>query len=420
VERVLPPQPIADTSLYFVDPWFLTAAETLREDSGATPNHNGYDRTLFPCYDDRLDVLGHGPNEAIRFSPGADSSPPTTEGWSPVLDFANFPANQIAAPPWVHTWPETATASPVAAGVARHYPLGRRIPRIASDGILNAKYHERFATDTNQLRLIIDPAKDSDDPGLAVLRQSRSGQTVRTTTAVRSNLSYVSLVDHRSGGTPTVYTIVYENRQIAIDSTGNFDTRHNLAAFTAVDGINENADASSQNYHDERVGYVTLANDLIRNGEGTFQFAVHRSVDPSVRVGDFMMLLRRRYLFDAAATPRPRVMDKLDFSFVKIKSVNSGPSLVGNQYVVEVTVTGSDWTFHPIQIYIPSLQGNGPYRRIGGGVTQPAGYNPPVYDYTAVVPASGTNNPGHTGTNGDPLYGTQVVLMRNVVDVIAN
>ncbi|MEO1525446.1 MAG: hypothetical protein AAFX06_08415, partial [Planctomycetota bacterium] len=55
---------------FCIDPWFLSATNTLRDDTGADPddNRNGYDRTLFPCFDPRYDPIANSPSAALSLS----------------------------------------------------------------------------------------------------------------------------------------------------------------------------------------------------------------------------------------------------------------------------------------------------------------------------------------------------------------
>ncbi|MCA9138347.1 MAG: hypothetical protein KDB00_16365, partial [Planctomycetales bacterium] len=67
-----PPQPFLPDA-FCIDPWFLTAASALRDDdTDPLTSRNGYDRTMFPCYDPRLDPLNVSPTEHLGNSVGAN------------------------------------------------------------------------------------------------------------------------------------------------------------------------------------------------------------------------------------------------------------------------------------------------------------------------------------------------------------
>ena len=414
--------PIADKyDMYVLDPWFITAGTTLRPDPA-----NGYDRSLFPCYDDRLDVINHGPHEAIANS--------LTGLWAPTLPRADFDPLTAAntahvdpvGPPWVDTW--------AGGTVPETYPLGRRLVRLLPGTRINAAMEQYNATRATNVSIALDPTRELRDAGLSVLGSATLGN--RTTTNIRSPQSFISLVDD-TGADLVVTTIVVENRRVAPNPNGSFDSptaaggqRQRLDPYpVAADGADDGTDPTQTNYRGERLAYVTYAEAPIVDNKGTFTMTCHRSVDPRVRVGGYLLLLRRNYSFITSAPFR--TLGKLDYSFVRIESIESEPELdtVAGVYRATVTVSGKDWLFHPIQSYRPGLQGRGPYvgrffpafpaidYSIPSGVqTNAAGDNLGIYD-AGTVSASGSNT-GHTGTEGDPLYGTEVVILDNVISVV--
>ena len=437
--RFVPRNMLAPTErqdVFIVDPWFITAADTLRPQTGG---RNGYDRSLFPCYDDRLDIVNHGPQEDIEQSPA---------GWSPQMPEATFnpltPANEDTfepvRPPWSATF-----AGPTATYANPNYPLGRRLPRLVPGDSVNPRLIADRATRSDRLQVVFDPNRERREVGLAVLRPGTTTDAI--TLRQRDTRSFITLVERVGSDTRTV-SVIFDNREVVINPTGVFDGNpsgtelplHNLSPFTAsADPTDPNIAVANQNYRGERLGYVTFAESIMDNGTGTFTMRSHRSVDPRVEEGDYLMLLRRNYLFDLTAPMLatngdavPRRPGRLLFAFARVEKVDIEPTLVDMNTAFETTVTvsGPDWVFHPAQTYVRNLQGRNPYlaraypgsgynfATPAGVILNPDGTNLGTYDASSVNGDRNVNH-GGTGVAGDPLYGTVVVMMDNVISVTA-
>lgn len=365
---------------FCIDPWFLTAANTIRDDAPTTVDGTGiqlnyYDRTVFPCYDDYY---------PIDISPSAEISVPRPQAaWS-------FGADSL-----------------------------RRMPRVGISSITSAGFHETSARDRDTIALILNPEDKSMFPGLALLRtppvdpDPNNPDTLlrrRVSSTLDGRYSYLMTV--RSNGTGNV--VVFRDRQIVIDpTTRDYNSKHNLAPYEALPFASGNIPLNQRTFSDERVGYVTYVDRIFRGNGGSFTFDVSAFVDPSVNVGDWIMLMRRDFSPPVPGDPLP-VPGDLKFTWCRIASVDEGPTLSGSTYRTKITVRDVNWLFHPIQDFHQFL-GSGPYPGGQSGAGNPNGWNGRVYDYSVV--GKNRDNPGNTGTAGDPLYGTQVVLMKNIVSV---
>lgn len=356
---------------FCIDPWFLTAANTLRDD--ATPNRNHYDRTLFPCYED------HYP---INASPSDPFVPPTPSAGTYAWSFGADPL--------------------------------RRLPRVGISNITSAGFHEAMAKDQDTIALVLNPDDKSLFPGIAIKRSPVS-RGRRTTSILNGRYSYLMTV--RRNGTGNV--VVFRDRQIVINPTSkDYTQRHPLTPYDALPFATGNIPLPRRTFSDERVGYVTYVDRIFRGNGGSFTYDLSAYVDPTVDVGDWIMLIRRDYSpRNPSALPVPipdPVPGELKFAWCRIASVDEAPTLSGNTYRTKVTVRDVNWSFHPIQDYHQFL-GSGPYPGARSGQSPPSGWNGRVYDFSAV--GSKRTNLGNTGTQGDPLYGTSVVLMKNIVSV---
>ncbi len=360
---------------FCVDPWFLTAADNLRPD-GATSTANNYDRTLFPCYEDNYNPEV---SPALQETP----SPAVDRNWS--LDSSN---------------------------------PSRRLPRVSLSSITSSLFNERLAKDQDSISLVLNPDSVGDPPGL-FLKRTQTGE--RSTSVLAGRFSYMITMRRTSGTAFAGTMVVFGDRQIAVDPTGAFNSRHNLATYTAAPASQNNIPINQQTYSDERLGYVTFAENIFTAGGGKFTYEMSEYVDPTVVPGDYLMLIRRDYRRTGTITEMDPAKP-LNFEWYEVTSVDSKPTLATgvvrpnvNVYRTTVSVRGASWVFHPLQIYRTGA-GIGPYP----ANPVPAGYNaslPRQYDASTVVTPGGGGNAGHTGTIGDPLYGTQVVLMKNVIGI---
>lgn len=374
------------------DPWFITAASTLRPvtnqialgvpDPADTNSVNAYDRSVFPCYDDRY--------AAGRFSPAAQLSSSQSEpgiGWS--LEPNEFNPTYVSA---------------------------RRVPRVGYGDVatlpvsLNPLYSELLTKDRDTVSVIKPPLDTTQGAGLFVKQRNSSD---RSSMINKGRYSYI-ITKASSGG----YRVVtFLDRNVVIDAGGTFASgpngRHNLAPYAADNASQNNIPRPRQTFGDERVGYVTSAPGLIESGQGTFTFAVHDTIDPTVSIDDWICLIRRNYRPGPPLNPNPA---SLEMEWFRVRAVVNGPTVdsANNRTLTQVDVSGPNWTFHPIQTYGRTA---GPYPSDVNS-PQPNGFNNENYDATVVSgDPMGSDNRGHTLTPGDPLYGTIVVLMKDVIQV---
>lgn len=345
--------------VFCIDPWFLTAANTLRDDTTSDgviyPGCNGYDRSLFPCYDQAYDPTQSPSNELIR-----------NPAWS-----------------------------------------GRRMPRISISSVTSVAYNEVMAKDFDAIRVVLNP-DDKSLPSALFVKRANDGLT-RTSTSLAGNYSY--LMTMRRNGTGNV--VVFKDRQVVIDPAGDFGLndvlqrqvppeskatetpRHKLTPYDAATFAEINQSIDRQTFSDERLGWVTYAKNVLRGSGGSFEFKTSAYVDPNVAPGDWVMLLRRNYSYSSAGP----VEKDLAFAWCQVSSVDEPAVLEGSYYRARITVQDVSWIFHPLQTY-NRFSGSGPYRPN----TPPKGWDPAseVYDGDG---------------NGEYRYGTLVVLMKNIVTV---
>ena len=368
------------------DPWFLTAAYPRRPTDN--PPINSYDRTVFPCYDDH-----YGPD----FSPS---------------NALNTGTRNAASGTGINR------ATPIVWSRSNHIPIvpgeARRIRRISFGGSVNLALAQIDSRDRDTVS-VIQPSRDSTIlTGLFVKRHP--GSSDYWTTQQSGRYSFM-ITAANSANTDTYRIISFRDREVVNDPTGSFSAnsdRFNLTPFVAQDGLANNPPAGQVNFQSERLGYVSSAAAPIANGRGTFTFRVHQTVDPTVTVNDYVCLIRRLYNWNTATSQVNANANGLLIGWYKILNVNTAPALTGASYFATITVQGAPWTFHPVQRY-PEVAG--PYEI---GVDDPASYdsgNPGSYSETFSGGGGGTTNGGDTGTLGDPLYGTEIVLMRNVISV---
>lgn len=309
-------------SVFCIDPWFLTAANTLRDDVNS--RLNGYDRSVFPCYDEQ-----YNPAQ----SPGS-------------------PLQRSAA--WA----------------------GRRMPRVSISSIKSVDYNEVMAKDFDSIQVVLNPDDNSLPPGLFVKR-ANDGLT-RTSTALSGRYSY--LMTMRRNGTGDV--VIFKDRQVVIDPAGDYGLkdvlqqqassgpRHRLTPYTIAEFEEQkNQSPDRRAFADERVGWVTYAKQVLRGSGGSFEFRTSKYVDPNVQPGDWVMLLRRNYNTSG--------MRDLEFAWCEVSSVDEPAVLENDTYRSRITVKDVSWLFHPVQTY-NRFSGSGPYPPN----SSPRGWDPAseVYD----------------------------------------
>jgi hypothetical protein len=377
-----PPGSNIPTTFCF-DPWFLTSANPLRPSgSGANADDslvNAYDRSLFPCYDDRYQVTN---SPAI----GMDNSP-MTDGTVPVYAWSLSEAQQLT--------PDFSSA--------------RRVPRIGFGDItppitLNPLLSELMTKDRDTVSVIKPPLDTTLGAGLFVKERN----SLDRSSVINSGRYSYLITSTRGGAAGSLRVLTFLDRSVVVDPPGGYSARHQLQPYAAASATVNNIPIAEQTFSEERLGYVTYAVDLIRSGRGTFRYVLPDTVDPTISIGDWVGLLRRNY----RPGPTP---ESLAMEWYQIRSIVSEPSTNNTVWTTEIEVTGPDWLFHPIQRY---GSGSGPYL-IGGTNPPPVGLNGFIYDSSVVGvgATAGTDNAGHTYTDGDPLYGTEIILMKNVIRV---
>ena len=300
-------------SAFCIDPWFLTATTNLRPDTGASPDdqRNGYDRTLFPCYDPRF-------NPALSPSVAISNS---ADWLMPRFLRVSLPLTEtITAPSYV---------------ASRHYSR-------EEDGLS-----------------LLQPKDATRPPGLFVQKAGGTSVPARTTTS--GHYSSMVMMSRSAPGSRlfNAAVVVMQDREVLIVPGAGADS-FNLAPYTALTTDEENIPDAQKTYLEETVGYVTEAPRPFRNGGGgefTFQHSAYMS--PEVEPGDWLMLIRQEYA-RMTAPPPPLVPVKTHFSWYQVRSVTQEPSLSGGVYTTGVSVRGSDWVFHPSQVDFGNLLGHAP------------------------------------------------------------
>lgn len=380
-----PPQPFLPDA-FCIDPWFLTVAGTLRDDdTDPVASRNGYDRTLFPCYDPRLDPLNTSPTETLGNS--------------------------------------------VAGGLTftRQLPRFTRIAQTLSGSSVfaanNAEYQARRSDDFS----VVIPGDRTRPPGIFVQRGGNGAKSPMQN-KVSSRFSSMITMARSSPGSRlyNAAVITMLDRHIVTVPGGSFNGHvipaageipaHNMRPYTAWlpdDPARPNSfpDDANQIYPGEMLGYVVKApRPISGGGGGEFVFRTNRYVRPSVRNGDWLMLMRQEYI----RTPIPSIVPTtLKYAWYRVSDVVSAPSLttIGGReyYETQVSVRGQDWMFHPIQNQVFAGIYGPPYF---GNATQPSWGTPPAYDFDAMA-AQGTDPVGYNHFD----YGTAVVLMPSVISV---
>ncbi|KAA5540693.1 hypothetical protein FYK55_20085 [Roseiconus nitratireducens] len=360
---------------FCIDPWFLSASNTLRNDLAAAPydNRNNYDRTVFPCYDPRY--------QPIDVSPSAALSASMTLDW----DTPRF--TRIA------------------------------IPFEGSTGVLSAASAQSTTRRSDDFSVVI-PDDTTRGPGLFVQRGGNAAGSLAKNT-VSSRYSSIVLMSRSAPGSNLFdgAVVTMRDRQVVTVPGGGAGLAHNLAPYTATDPsvVNGPPPADSELlYPGEQLGYVTLSDrPIVGGGGGEFVFRTSRYVKPELNDGDWLMLMRREYVRDPASGATPTIIPgALKFAWYQVSDVIVAPTLVTvggvTSYQTQIAVRGRDWVFHPIQQQPFASSYAAPYY---GNPTQPSWGNAPAFDYD-VMPRTG-NPAGYEHQD----YGTLVVIVPKVVSV---
>ncbi|TWU07648.1 type IV pilus modification PilV family protein [Stieleria varia] len=386
---------------FCIDPWFLFAGDNLRNDTGSMPDTqiNGYDRTLFPCYDS-----GYQP---ILASPSAPMSFSRPMGW-------NGPRMPRVALPFDGAGSIASFAS--AASSARS---ADNLAVIAATD--NTKAPGLFVKATNGNTSLSRATVSGKYSSMVMMSRSAPGSDM-------FNASVVTLRDRELLINPSSMPISYSPTRQVFANLGTNPGNHpafNLTPFTAAAPDAINPAPNELVYPNETVGYVTYTPGPIRGGGGgEFTYRHSAFANPQIGTGDWVLLMRREYSVAPGAIPpggvggppatKPypqpaAVPGPLKFAWYRVTNVTQQPTLDDTTnptfYETSITVRGADWLFHPAQIYDPVLNYLPPYPNgPAHGGFYPADLNPdvPAYDFSVV---------------GHPDFGTTIVLMPNVIGV---
>ena len=373
------------TGVVCIDPWFLAAADNRTQGSVPADDRNGYDRTYFPCY-------------------------------HPLYDPRGLP-NDLQS----NTNMSLTFAQPRFARVAIDSNNGFSQP-------VNLNARETFRQ-RDGLPLF-KPDDTTLPPGLLV----RSTPTPTPTHPLARSIRQVSTTSRLSAITLLwphvvnshiydVSVVVSESRNTLIDpGATNPSQRFNLLPYPSTlaegDQLNQRR-AAEETYEDEILGIVTYASLPLSAGGGEFTFQFAGSIRPRVERGDYMLLMRNQApqtVPDTSAIPAG--LDVIpQFGWVKIRDILVGPTLLPNAGVnggpvfeATVSVTGTDWIFHPCQIGARPVTTNsnpGPMAPFGRN-----GSTPPTN-----LPPNGTQPYAFDPADGFEDFGTFIVLMPNVISV---
>lgn len=387
------PQPVLPDA-FCIDPWFLTAAGALRDDqSSTTDDRNGYDRTMFPCYDPRVHPITVSPSQPLSASSGL------------AVDLPRF----------------------------TRVGLGSRNAALLA--AVNAEAETRRSDDFS----VNIPDDTTLGPGLFVQRGGNQAGSLAKNTVTSRFSSIVTLARSATGSNLfNAAVITMQDRDIVTVPGGTFDGHrtppaglvpaHNLRPYTAWvpdDPAAPNSFPTDQNllYPEEVIGYVNAApRPITGGGGGEFRFRTHRRVRPTVRSGDWLMLMRREYVRAPGTTTI--VPGVLKYAWYRVTDVIQKPTLLGDPdpslnpqspYETHVAVDGPDWVFHPIQTPIQFGAQTFYAQPYYGTWTQPTWSTAPAFNLDD-MPAAGVN-PNAPPTYNHFNYGTVVVHMPHVISV---
>ncbi|WDQ16566.1 type IV pilus modification PilV family protein [Rhodopirellula sp. P2] len=364
-----------------IDPWFLASADNRTPTSLMPDDRNGYDRTLFPCYQPQYDPRGL-PNDPIG-----------------TTDIGTM----YAAPRFARVAIDTNN------GFAQPVNLNARETFRQRDGL--PLFQPKDSTLPPGLLVRSAPTPTATHPLARSIRQisttSRlSAITLMWPTAVNSHLYDVSVV-------------VSESRNTLINPSAVDPLRRfNLEPYGSTVGVGDAVDqriASQETYEDEILGRVTRAQLPLSAGGGEFTFQFAGSIRPRVARGDYMLLMRNQApstVVDTTSLPSTMaVIPK--FGWVKIRDVITGPRLLptagvnsGPVFEVTVSVTGTDWVFHPCQIGarpVTASSAPGPMAPFGRGPDN--------------LPPDGSQPYAYELADGFDEFATFVVVLPNVISV---
>ncbi len=348
---------------FCIDPWFVTAANNLRNDANTMPDNtrNGYDRTQFPCYDPRFNPT---------LSPSAPIATSVSGGWS----------------------------TPRFARVALPFP--------GASGAPSFKAAQSSAREYDNLS-IFQPKDTTFPPGLFV-QTGQSGTLAKN--SVSGRFSSIVMMSRSAPGS-NVYqasVVTMLDRDVTIVPGGGSQA-FQLQPYTAAPADAINPFDNQLTYADEVMGFVTFApRPFIGGGGGEFVYRHSAFMSPEVSSGDWLMLARQQYAVRVpgpAPTYQPVTFTPLEtrFAWYQVRSVVQAPTIVApDVYETRVAVRGPDWVFHPSQIVIHPSLGYAPPYTSSPPPLAPTSPNPPEYNFF---------------NTGDQNFGTIVVLMPKVVSV---
>ncbi|MEM6469151.1 MAG: hypothetical protein AAF802_06245 [Planctomycetota bacterium] len=373
---------------FCIDPWFLSASTNLRDDTGGV-EPNGYDRTVFPCYDPRY--------IPYRFSP----------------------------------------SDPISGQINSHWDTPRftrvSIPHESAQGLLSSLGAERLMRQSDDFSVVI-PEDTTRGPGLFVQRAGNAARSPSRNT-VSSRFSSIVMMARSDVGSNLFNTAIVsmQDREVVTVIGGETSrpitdvAAFNLDEYVAYDPTDETLPPPTDDqllYSGEQIGYVSFADRPLVGGAGEFAFRTSRFVVPDVSVGDWILLMRRDYTRPlvenlGVRVPGQIIPGRLNFAWFRVREIVIEPTLVqptaglgsGIQcFETRVSVTGPDWVFHPSQVNF-------------GGVYAPpySGFNPtwatpPEFNFDNMA-ARGSDPNGTNPVYEHQDYGTIVTLVPSVINV---
>ncbi|MEO1618272.1 MAG: hypothetical protein AAFV88_20640 [Planctomycetota bacterium] len=394
----VPPAPaIAQPALpdaFCIDPWFISASTNLRDDTGTT-EPNGYDRTVFPCYDPRY--------IPYQFSP----------------------------------------SDPISGQLNSHWDLPRftrvALPHDTAQGLLSSLGAERLMRESDDFN-VVTPEDTTKGPGIFVQRSGNSSRSPARN-KVSSRFSSIVLMSRSATGSNLFDTsiVTMQDRQVVTVPGGDVSRpiagtpAFNLEEYAAYDPTDTSRPPPTDDellFEGEQLGYVSFADRPLVGGGGEFAFRTSRFVVPQVEVGDWLMLMRREYsrplvlnVAGTARVPGPIVPGVLRFAWFKVREVVIEPTIVTPAaglgsgvacFETRVSVSGPDWVFHPTQVrsgtvYAPPYSG-----------TAPTWAGPPEFNFDNMAARGADPNAATVGTVYEHQdYGTIVTLVPSVINVKA-
>lgn len=299
-----------------VDPWFLAAAANRRPGGGAD-NWNGYNRAVFPCYDQAYNPLVAPSSDGVYNANGSANS-----GW---FDDPTFSGTQVVGPRLARVAVAHDSFSYPLFGVPRQVPIAP-----------THSHHARDAIQASDPTLFL-PDDDSRAPGR--IFATAGGNLVRPFTEAR--LSAMSLVqsDPDDPSQVRINTVVMQRRVPVINpGAGDYvDTPTPAPGQARFDLRDYTFDADAAPYFTgEQLMYVSDVNSQASFSlgvGGTVDVVVHRfPTGPGVKPheppdfsrGQFILLMRNVYPPDQLATglTRPK---RVAFEWFKIREVLIAP-----------------------------------------------------------------------------------------------